>query len=91
MPLGMLTCRIKGGEGQCSPTLPPDKVVILPHGIVEAGAGQKALMFLILTLQMNGDVASRSNGLYKINMKSGRGFFAPSLPCCIEFLTLEGL
>lgn len=41
MPLGMIQSKIKSGEGQYS-LLSPRIMVILPHGVVVAGAGQKA-------------------------------------------------
>lgn len=43
MPLGMVKSKIKSGEGQFSPLSPLlNRMVILPHGVVVAGAGQKA-------------------------------------------------
>lgn len=56
MPLGMVKSKIKSGEGQYSPPLSPtNRMVILPHGIVVVGAGQKAPGAFDLNLAIDGD------------------------------------
>lgn len=73
--------RLKNGEGVVPLLTLLNRIVVLSHGMLYVqGAGREALMVLISTLQINGNVPLRHDSLVVSKIRSGMGFIISSIP-----------